>query len=172
MEKELRRGRSTLQILGVGMIVFALWDIAKYFLIMLMIAPDETGGNGAAADPFPVAEQPENDLAIAVGVLVLLMLLLILGLALRIRIGRAARAEGLGRPHRGYLGICFAVFAVQVFLFGLGVWSFASGYSSDQTLLQIFASLLLELCSLITTGELGLTALKVRKLEKQLSEAG
>ena len=37
MEKEWRRSKSTLHILGAGVIGFALWDIVKMLLVMVMI---------------------------------------------------------------------------------------------------------------------------------------
>ena len=46
MEKEWRRSKSTLHILGAGVIGFALWDIVKMLLVMVMIAP-ETDSSGA-----------------------------------------------------------------------------------------------------------------------------
>ena len=163
MEKELRRGRSTLRMLGLGIIVFALWDILKPALAA-MLAP------AATTEPTGTAEiTPFMWLIVA-----LLLAYILLGLPLRFYVGRAARAEGLGkRKGRGlYVFWSFVILALQLFLLVLSLGSFFGEQASKGAVLEQLAALLVEGGSLLTTAQLGFTALKVRRLERQLGEAG
>ena len=164
MERELRRSRSTLQTLGAGVIGFALWDIVKMILVLLTASPETKTADevGALLGPNP----SDEEIILLLAFLALLSLLLLLSLALRIRIGRAARAEGLGRPHRGYVGAAFVFFVVQLLLFAAAVWYTVFENDNSQTPLQIASELLLELCSMVTMGELCFTARRVRRLER------
>lgn len=172
MEKELRRCRSTLQILGAGVIGFALWDVAKFFLVLLMVSPETEGEETGTLDQLLNGDLPDEALIFILILFALFFLILIAGVLLRVRIGRAARAEGLGLPHRSYVGLAFVFFAFQILLFALAAWSAFYGGDASQTPLQIAATLILELCSLVTMGEVGFTALKVRKLSTLTAEAG
>ena len=166
MEKELRRSRSTLQILGAGVILFALWDVVKLLLVTVLTATKGEMAGTEAAESLLAENVSEEMTPLAVALLALILLLPILSTALRVRIGRAARAEGLGKPHRGYVGLAFVFFAVQVLVLALGVWGIFSGETVTETPLQLTASLCLELCSIVTMGEVGFTALKARKLQR------
>lgn len=172
MEKEWRRSKSTLHILGAGVIGFALWDIVKMLLVMVMIAPETDSSGAEELRPLLADLLRDENLLFALLIPAALGLLTFLTIGLRIRIGRAARDEGLGRPHRGYLGLAFVFFAFQAVYFMLSVWSAFSVSDTTQTPLQIAASLILELFSLVTMGEVCFTARKVRKLNLLTEKAG
>ena len=86
MDIELRRCRSTLRIVGTGVIAFAVWAALKPFLILLMVP---TG----TVDSTLFQELPLSDKIIAVFMILLLEALVI---GFRLYLGFSARAEGLG----------------------------------------------------------------------------
>ena len=161
METELRRSRSRLCTFGTGVLIFALWDIMKPLLTLLIIP--QTGGE--------VAEIGENaGLALAV-VLLIILTLFFVTLGLRIYLGISARAEGMGKPKgKVYMIFAFLVFFFLAAIFAAEVAAVIFGMTSLDPL-EIVTALSLEGISMITMGELAFTARKVKRLEKQLREA-
>ena len=167
MEKELRRSRSTLRIVGGGVILFTLWDFLKPFLFALMVS-EET----SEVQPGELLE------SIPAGILiVILLVILLLSIQvplLRIWIGRSAMAEGTGKKKgRAYMYAAFVLAAMQLTAFTAALLFVLLGRAAEkQDLLQTAASLLVECSSMLTMAETALTARKVKRLEEQLREAG
>ena len=171
-EKELRHRRSTLRTFGTGMIVFALWSVIKPVLVALEVSP-ETGGTNVAADLDALSEAlaevgPFGWIAFAV---IQLFILMIVGL--RVYIGFSARAEGLGQ-RRGslYVILAFLFFAVQAAIFAAIVFFLFEIGIGDGSLLETAASLIVDLTSMVTTGELAFTAVAVKRLDRQPRQGG
>ncbi len=105
MDIELRRYRSTLRIVGTGVIAFAVWAALKPFLILLMVP---TG----TVDSTLFQELPLSDKIIAV-LMILLLEALVIGF--RLYLGFSARAEGLGkRKGKVYVVLAFVYFFIQL----------------------------------------------------------
>ena len=152
------------------MLAFALWDIVKMVLLLVTSAP--AAEDGGTADALETALGGRHELLLAV-IALLLVLLIVGALPLRIHIGRAARAEGLGRARRrAYVPLAFVFGAFQLLLLAGQIWGALFPGDAPQPLPQALASLLLESCSAVTTFETGVTALKLRRLKRQLGEAG
>ena len=163
MEKEMRRRRSDLRILGSGVIAFNLWSLIKPFLLVLLAS--ESLNQSAAPSTLPFALPTGNWLIVLA---VLILIAIPLDIALRFYVGYSARAEGLGkRKGMAYVVIAFILFAIQVLgtletfrqLIMTGILS--GGF------LNAFAAALLESSSMVILGELAFTALKVKNLTKQ-----
>lgn len=152
------------------MLAFALWDIVKMVLLLVTSAPGAE--DGGTADALETALGGRYELLLAV--IALALVLLVFGaLPLRIHIGRAARAEGLGRARRrAYVPLAFVFGAFQLLLLAVQIWGALFSGDAPQPLPQALASLLLESCSTVTTFETGVTALKLRRLKRRLGEAG
>ena len=164
MEKELRRGRSTLYILGGGMILFALWIVVKPFLLVLMFT-DET-------EAAPTEVVPAITREVALLLVAGLLLLMAAGVGLRIWMGLSARAEGLGKPRgRAYMIVGFVFFAIQLVGFVATAIQLLFYGAQTDNLPEAIASLLVDLSSMVTTGEMAFTARKVKRLEAQLRKA-
>ena len=158
MEKELRHSRSVLHILGTGVIAFTLWGFVKTIMILLLVPMDTTA-----------AEPASEVTAGAVVFLVLLLLFFLLLLGSRLYIGMSARAEGKGeRRGSAYVMIAFLFSLIQILLFLLTlVYSFKTGFS-ERTVSETAAGFIVEISSMVTMEELVFTAMKVKRLTKQM----
>lgn len=158
MEKELLRNKSTLRILGTGSIALALWTALKPVLVLLAIPGEQ----------IPVGTVTEEIGEETVGAL---LILLIAGLVIFIRlwIGLSARAEGMGKPRgKAYMVSAFLIFIFQVLLLIITLVGIFSVEISEQSVFETAASLMVEILSMSVTGELALTARKVKKLSRAI----
>lgn len=154
MEKELRRSQSNLRILGTGVIAFTLWVVLKSALVLLLVSDRAPQTDGAA--------EMTAGAWVFVAVLLSVAVLLVL---LRLYLGFSARAEGMGKPRgRTYVVLAFVFFSFQILLFVLTLLQLLIAGLMEQSLLEFAASLLLEISSMVTMGEMAFTAVKVRKL--------
>jgi heme/copper-type cytochrome/quinol oxidase subunit 2 len=160
METELRRYRSTLRILGTGVIAFAAWAAVKPILLLLM-APTKT----ADSELF-------QDLPVSAVMIALLIIILLIGLIIgfRIYLGFSARAEGLGkRKGKAYVILSFILFSIQVLMIISTLIYLIKTGIYGQSFAQTAASLILEISSTVTTGEMAFTAIKVKQLSAELN---
>ena len=159
MDIELRRCRSTLRIVGTGVIAFAVWAALKPFLILLMVP---TG----TVDSTLFQELPLSDKIIAVFMILLLEALVI---GFRLYLGFSARAEGLGkRKGKVYIILTFVYFFIQISSNILTVGYLIKRGGSAQTFAQAITSLILEISSTVTTGEMAFMGVKVKRLSARL----
>ena len=94
------------------------------------------------------------------------------GVGLRIWMGLSARAEGLGKPRgRAYMIAGFVFFAIQLVGFVATAIQLLFYGAQTDNLPEVIASLLVDLSSMVTTGEMAFTARKVKRLEAQLRKA-
>lgn len=158
LERELRQKKSALRMFGTGMLAFTAWLIIKTLLATVLI-PE------AASDSLFADVEDEYDWIFTLVMIVLIVLIV----WMRLHIGFAARAEGLGkRRGRSYVIMAFVFFAVQIATLIGSLQELIETPMSDAFLLDTAASLLLELCSTSTTGQLAFTAVRVRRLDRQL----
>ena len=158
MDRDLTKARSTLRILGEGVLVYTLWDIIKPFLLILLPqAEQET----AAELPFHLSEMSVKTVVI---IFMTLILSGILYLIFRLYVGLAARAEGLGKVKgRGYVIIAFLLVVMKVSAFVLSVWlRFKMRVQVD--IAEIMAFLTLEISSAVIVFETALTAVRLKRL--------
>ena len=159
MDIELRRYRSTLRIMGTGVIAFAVWTALKPLLLLLMV-PEE------AVDFKLVQELPLSDKIIAV-LIIFLMVAIVIGF--RLYLGFSARAEGLGnRKGNAYVVLAFFYFFIHVSVNILTVGYLIKRGESTQSFAQAVTSLILEITSTVTTGEMAFMGVKVKRLSARL----
>ena len=172
MEKELRHRRSTLRTFGMGMIIFTLWAMLKPVLVALVISP-ETGRANVAEDLDALSNALAETGPIGWVVLALMFLFILMIAFLRLYLGFSARAEGLGQ-RRGnlYVIITFLFFIIQAALFAAEVFFLMKTGTAEKSALETAASLIVELTSTVTTGELAFTAVTVKRLDRQLRQDG
>ena len=164
MERELRRRRSDLRILGSGVIAFNLWTLIKPFLLVLL-APQALDQSTEAPAALPFA-LPTGNWLIVLSVLILIALPM--DVVLRFYIGFAARAEGRGK-HKGmaYVVMALIICALQVLGMLLTLYQLVMTGILTEDIMSTVAAALLELSAMVIMGELAYTALKVKKLTKQ-----
>ena len=158
MDRDLTKARSTLRILGEGVLVYTLWDIIKPFLLILLPQAEQ---EAAAELPFHLSE-----MSVKTVVIFFLTVILsgILYLIFRLYVGLAARAEGLGKVKgRGYVIIAFLLVVMKVSAFVLSVWlRFKMRVQVD--IAEIMAFLTLEISSAVIVFETALTAVRLKRL--------
>ena len=166
MEKELRRCRSTLRILGTGVLAFTMWDLIKPFLAALMVLPEET----------EITTKELNfdlDPDMIVLLVFALLLLFLLSIGLRIYLGFSARAEGMGKSRgKAYMIIAFVFFLVQLLLIVIFLFQNIVLRRAESSFSETAASALMEFSSAAIMGGLAFTAAKVKRLGRKLQRAG
>lgn len=161
LEKELRRQRSTLRILGTGVIALALWASIKPFLGLLLIPNEE----------LDEVLRDSGTLGVVI-VLLIAALIVLLVSSVRLWLGRSARAEGLGEPRgRAYMIVAFVLFALDAAMLLATLILLPQLDFGDKTVLDLAASFLVETTSTVIMGELAFTARKVKRLSAQAKEA-
>lgn len=159
MEIELRRRRINLMALGSGVIAFGVWSVLKTFLYIWVDTyvfefPD------IAPEYIPAAN------AIAYAMLGFFMLI---DLALRLYIGLSARSVGMGqRKSRAYIILAALILVSSAVTWILMLMSHTSTRLENQSAMDYYVSLFVELSSAAVLAEMVYTAIRIRKLEKQL----
>ena len=166
-KRELRRERSTLRSLALGIIAFGLWSVLKT-VITLMMVPLET-----ILDSETITRITDSGLRFAVYVVMVLIALAIMSVDLipRMYVARKARREGLGQ-NQGRAWIIWAVILL-VFWIVLVIGEIAGLpgriNKPDGGTLDSIVSLAVDLTATVILGELCFTAFRVKKLAKEES---
>ena len=155
METELRRSRSTLRILGTGVIAFTVWSVLKTILVFLLVPLEQK----------PEGEISDKEAMVLLVIILAVLLFIILDIVLRLRLGFSARAEGLGK-HKGkaYVVFAFIYFFFQIIIAALSFYQLFRYGLMDRSIPETAASLMLEISSAVTMGEMAFTAVKVKRL--------
>ncbi|MBO5544280.1 MAG: hypothetical protein J5949_06565 [Oscillospiraceae bacterium] len=165
-QRELRKNRSKLHILGTGMIALTLWTIVKSGLI-LWLAPTRVEGpeqSGELAADL-LADVPESVLLVLV---ILLLFAVVFSIGMQLWIGFSARAEGLGRRKgRAYVIGAFLLMVFQAVSVALAAAGVVLGTYSDETIQEGVVSVLFEITCLIIVTEIAFTAARLRRLKRK-----
>ena len=159
MDIELRRRRINLSTLGTGVVAFGVWNVLKTMLYIF-----------ASSVSFYDAKDAGEDAAVVSLIFhVLLGLFLALDFSLRLYIGLSARAEGKGRRKgNGYIVAAAILFAMSAASYIIAWATNSSTRMENQAALDYYVSLFVDITAMITLGDLLYTALRTRKLEKQM----
>lgn len=164
MDKEYRRCRSDLNLLGSGVIVLTVWELVKSFLVSMLVP-----------DAGKMVEIPEALEGFSDGLIVFFAAIFLVwfffDIFLRFYIGFAARAEASGK-RRGdlYVIFSFVLFTVQLSVLVLGLAQFIASGVLEGSVIETVVSLFVEITSLVITGELAFTAIRFKKLSGQEAE--
>ena len=159
MDIELRRRRINLSTLGTGVVAFGVWNVLKTMLYIFaspvsFVYVDDAAAYGAV---------------VSLIFYVLLGLLLALDLSLRLYIGLSARAEGRGRRKgSGYIIAAAALFAMTAAYYVAAWVTHSNTRLENQAALDYYVSMFVDITAMIMLGDLLYTAIRARKLEKQM----
>lgn len=159
MDIELRRRRINLSTLGTGVVAFGVWNVLKTMLYIFaspvsFVYVDDAAAYGAVVSLISYA---------------LLGLLLALDLSLRLYIGLSARAEGRGRRKgSGYIIAAAALFAMTAASYVAAWVTHSNTRLENQAALDYYVSMFVDITAMIMLGDLLYTAIRARKLEKQM----
>ena len=152
LKKELLKYRDTLSITGLGVLAFGLWSIIRMFLSLALyddylgLSTIETAGK--------------------IFFYIVIAFLVIMDIILRLKVGLDAYKEG----KRIKKGMFYIVIAALIFL-PSSILSIISGAEALRTdVIDSAVSLIVEATSLITTIEMIVSAVMVKKLSKELGE--
>ena len=152
METKLRKYRDTLSITGMGVIVFGVWMVIK-FILSTVFMDDYLAKNGIVL----------SDRMSEIVYYVFITVLLAVSVALRVKVGSDAIKEGKGKKR----GI-FYIFVAAFIYVPASVYSLYTGFSDMSDVFDSVTGMFVELTSLITTLEMLVSAIRVKKLEKEM----
>lgn len=161
METELRRRRINLITLGAGVIAFGVWSILKTFLYIWV---------DSYVFEFPDIP-PESVRAVKAVAYAFLLFLMLIDLAVRLYIGLSARSVGMGKKKsRTYIILAGAILVFSIISWILMLVNHTSGRMENQSAMDYYVSLFVEMTSAGILAEMIYTALRIRKLEKLLED--
>ena len=158
LKVQLRKNQDTLKIVGQGVIAFGIWSIVKTVL-------------SSALSWSSIREQMDapgvSDAMLVSAFVFVMAVLLAIVLLIRLYIGRAGIAEGRGQRRGG--GYIVAAFLLAGVDFTLQIFSLAESLRlGGRPLMDMAITLVVELTSCITLVEMGVSAIRVRKLRRLL----
>ena len=159
LQVQLRKNQDTLKIVGLGVIAFGAWSVVKTVLYS-MLQWNTISGNWNGY---------EENKTLAVTVYVILLIFFLgIDITVRLLIGRAAIAEGRGKKKGfGYIVAAFLIAVLSLTMLALGFLMPGQTYGSP---IDVVIAVIVELTSGITLLEMCFSALRVRKLCRQLAE--
>ena len=159
LQIQLRKNQDTLKIVGLGVMAFGAWSIIRTILYI-------TSQWSSIVEEITVPEVSETIMKTMY--FFMTAVVLAVEIAIRLYIGRSAVAEGKGERRRpGYIAVAFLI----AFL-GLALTASAivmPGIHIELNL-DLLASLFVEITSAVITFEMCWSAVRVRKLLRQLAE--
>lgn len=160
MEKDLIKHQNMLVDAGTGVLLFAIWNVAKVNLYLgLSLFPIE--------EVYEVAAQYEiNAQFFLILIVAIIAVILLFQLGIRMFIGLAAIAEGKGKP-KGWNYLLLAVFLLltdlQTYWQAFDVDRIMAG---EEISVDMIASLCMEAVSMYILVELIISGFRVKKLKK------
>ena len=161
-KRELRRERSTLRSLALGIIVFGLRSVLQTIITLMMVPLEEI------LDSEALAAVTNSGLRFAVYAVMVITALAIMSVDLipRLYVARKARREGLGEDQgRGWIiwAVILLVFWIVLDIIGITMLP-VHITDADNGPLDSIVTLAVDLTATVILGELCFTAFRVKKL--------
>ena len=151
---QLRQNQNTLVVVGMGVIAFGIWSVVKTVML-------------AAFNTEQMTALSEQGIVFVASFWVLLGIWLAIDLWLRLYVGLSAIHEGRGRKKRK----AYIVWAFFMALFSaLGVVAGLAAIRFSKALGTTVVSVIVEITSCVLLVEMALSAIKVKRLSRQLEE--
>ncbi len=167
MGAQLRKYQNMLVIIGTGVIYFGAWGYVKLAMYFVGNRADLLKNFLETAEQETLTPEMLRVFYSITFVMILLMGGIIF--AVRLYVGLSARAEGMGRRHGTfYLAIAVLIVLIEGGIMIASVVIYFSGNSDKTSLLDLLATTVVELTSVVLMAEMVVSAVKVRRLEKQM----
>ena len=166
LEIKLRKSEDSLRIVGLCVIAFGIWSIIKFVLI----SDSGLDFTSIIAD----INDPMGDESF-IKLLVYSIMAFFLGLEIlfRLYIARSAIAEGNGTKERFfYIMMAFLIALVNLALMIAGIVLWHTPENKNQSLSSFILACVTELTSICIMLEMGISAIRVKKLRRQLKDLG
>lgn len=162
MEKELRKQRHLLVEAGTGVVLFAIWSIARVNLFF-GFSPLTINDLKEAAEKFDIDVK-----FFVIFMLTITVAILLWQLSIRLYIGLSASAEGKGKS-RGYAYLVLAaVLLVMDIQIGWHTFVEERILAGEEMSMNLFTSISLEVASLCVLLELLISGIRVKILRKKM----
>ena len=159
LQIQLRKNQDTLKIVGLGVMAFGAWSIVKSILYT-------TAQWSSIKEEIVVPEA--NETIAKMVYIFMIAVTMVVEIVVRLYIGRSAIAEGKGERRRpGYVVVAFLITAIGL---TLTVTAFVVPGIRMELNLEALVSLFVEITSAVITLEMCWSAVRVRKLRRQLAE--
>ena len=159
LQIQLRKNQDTLKIVGLGVMAFGAWSIIRTILYI-------TSQWSSIVEEITVPEVSETIMKTMY--FFMTAVVLAVEIAIRLYIGRSAVAEGKGeRKGPGYIVVAFLITLIGLALTASAI--VIPGIHIELNL-DLLASLFVEITSAVITFEMCWSAVRVRKLRRQLAE--
>ena len=149
---QMRKNQSDLAAIGLGVIAFGIWSVIKS---VLSVALDTERALGSF----------EGDKYLILAFWIMLAILLAIDLALRFYIGSSAIAEGKGASRSaGYIVLALLMGALSFVLLVAGLFV----QDAFANIVNTVVTMIVELTSDVLMLEMGISAIRVRRLRRIL----
>jgi len=162
-DRELRRQRSTLRSLALGITVFGLWSVLKAAVTAFLIPVEKM------LDEETLAFFTESGMRYVIYIILLVVVLVFAAIDLipRFYVARKARRESLGQnPGKAWMVWALVLFVIWAAIDIAEIIFFPKLLEQTSTgRLDTIISLVLDITATVILGELCLTAFRIRKIE-------
>lgn len=163
--RELRRLRSTLRSLALGITAFGLWSVLKTIMTILM-TPLE---NFLGEDDIAVFTQLGSRNVFYILAAVMVVVFASIDLIPRLYVARKARKESLGQDQgRAWVVWAFILLVLWVGLDIAGIVLFRNTMeNTTRGKADVIVSMILDLSATVILGELCVTAVRLKKMTRE-----
>ncbi|MBR3586451.1 MAG: hypothetical protein IKO00_10545 [Oscillospiraceae bacterium] len=158
---QLRKNQDTLKIVGLGVMAFGAWSIVRTILYTTL------QWNSIIEN---MVEQELSAKTAGIMYIIVSVMIMAVEIAIRLYIGRSAIAEGKGeRKRSGYIVVAFLIALLNLSL----MFSFFMLLGTRTEIsLDALVTMFVELTSTVILLEMCQSAIRVRKLRRQIAEQG
>ena len=158
---QLRKNQDTLKIVGLGVMAFGAWSIVRTILYTTL------QWNSIIEN---MVEQELSAKTAGIMYIIVSVMIMAVEIAIRLYIGRSAIAEGKGeRKRSGYIVVAFLIALLNLSL----MFSFFMLLGTRTEIsLDALVTMFVELTSTVILLEMCQSAIRVRKLLRQIAEQG
>ena len=158
---QLRKNQDTLKIVGLGVMAFGAWSIVRAILYTTL------QWNSIIEN---MVEQELSAKTAGIMYIIVSVMIMAVEIAIRLYIGRSAIAEGKGeRKRSGYIVVAFLIALMNL---GLMFSFFMLLGTRTEISLDALVTMFVELTSTVILLEMCQSAIRVRKLRRQIAEQG
>lgn len=161
-ERELRRARSTLRSLGMGIIIFGFWSLVRSMTLVMVKPIEDIVTAEELADMGPFAAY------FRIVLIFVILFILILDLLSRWYVGRTAMKVSQGKK----AGRRFTIFSWLLFILWLGLdiaslFLLPDTLEQTQSILETVISFILDITSTVLIGELCFSIRRLKNLDQE-----
>lgn len=164
LERELRRNRDTLSIVGLGVMIMALWGVIKSFILLFS---EIQKLSIQTAEQFGVA----GEVMVTFFGMIAILIVLLIPTSVSIYIGLNALLESRGRVKKihGYLYIVFTIGLAIIRMVSI-ILSMMSFWTVEDHLMAWAITFIIDITSFVLLVEMLYSIIKVRRIANEINQ--